>query len=335
MLALILILAAFARSAELPPAVLYHVGEKSVLEANGKAGTIPEAAWNEFVMGEKTTWGLAPYRRGLYGSDNLDGLEFYANHLTGSTKKPWLMTIQVKEECRRPETSTSLYLDDRYGAWVISHINEMLPAALSCLHPEYDTCNALLVGNIAHTLDENKPCDIWVKRFLEENKIRVVQDTPWLDSWYLRDRTCIQSIRATPQDLLMALAQAKWDQQTRTLTKSNLTNGSGFIRLLVEGLHDLEKASDELAMIQAKAEKSDIDSSRGKPEPEQKLWVKEAVPDLIGGFRRCEAQGKLPAFRQAAATFDEAFTKSETAATANFLQRVDELRKAVNQACPP
>lgn len=308
MLLFTLILALSSLAAELPPKVIYHVGHREFLLENDRAGTIPEAVWNESIMGRKTRYGLVPFRRGLYGGESFDTLELYANLLLGrprgEVRTPWVMKITLKDECRQPAAVSNFSTDEKYLAWLLKNFDQVLKNTEFCVNRKAEDCGEVISGaqNVAGGREENA-CDDLLQSYLDEAKPRVVKDEEWKGSWYLRDRACIEKVEAGDGAVLETLATATWDQASRAGTFSGTPGGYGLgpLVMLMKALEGSEPAREEqLTLIRDKTAASDIRHGWQKTE---RAWVKDAGPAIIDAYRRCGAKGKDASFRAAAASF--------------------------------
>ncbi len=188
------------------PSRLYHFGKKRYLLEDIEARAVPEKAWAEYIMGEKTSYGLPPSRRGLYGTGGVDGNGF------GGRESNWLMEIHIKPECLVPQrlmTMPGLLQDTRFKEWYAAHSKD-----LSMPHDKFaSVCfgddgqpNGDYYGFEAQ-LDE---CDTVVTRFMNDLRIAVVQDHIEPKSFYIRDRSCIKTIRGTADEWISILAEADY-----------------------------------------------------------------------------------------------------------------------------
>ncbi len=224
-LPLVLLFAAFlvlSAQAAPPPARIFHFGIRANLKNDIAAQTVPLDFWNRSIMGADTNYGLVPYRRGLYGSSTPAAPVAYGDSYLGTGKMPWFMIIEIDRNCSRkpaildhaPEQS---YLDPRFLAWVDRVKPEpfvtqsaILDACFPVMNSGGTTWRVPKLNSIRGTENE---CDRMVNRFLDDEKIGVVSDYAWPDSWYIRDRACIKSIRGTPRDILEIMASDRdfWD----------------------------------------------------------------------------------------------------------------------------
>ena len=324
----------------LPPKVIYQVGQKSFLQQDSAAGTVPQDAWDQYIMGSDTRYGLVPWRRGLYGGANFDGLELYGNLYFGKPKTPWVMKITIKDECRTAEASTHIRTDPRYANWVIAHVNEILKSNSECLNRNATTCSDLLIGfnAIAYGKAEES-CDALQSRYLSDVNARAVKDGMWPDSWYLRDRSCIENIEASPSAVLSVLAHSKWDFKSRVQSYSGSPGAYGgtAFALLFGALADEPNAnSSDLKLISETAASSDIRVSFSVDTPEErKLWIRELVPVLVATYESCRNKSNLSSFQNIAKHFEMAVEEQKATEGTSFVKiaeaAVAELKKSCNR----
>lgn len=324
-----------------PPKKLIHLGDKAVLLKNAKLGNVSQEDWDLYIMGTKSRYGLAPYRRGLYGGTNFDELEKYGTIYFGQKKVPWLMEISIKEECRQHKAYSSLHEDPRFAEWVMVNINELIGKAMECLHPEIveviGDCGQLLQGNVIANGEPESKCDKWMQRYLDEASSRVVKDNAEFDSWYIRDRSCIENIQASPKTVLNTLLLANWDLKSRTSGWSGTTGAYGgaiFSMLLGSLSEDHSVSAEIIADLRAKAEHSDISPTFLAESPEAKnLWIKREVSILLDAYERCRKKTDWKNFKSAAAEFELKAQFEEAAKTENFLALVAKTTEKLKLAC--
>jgi hypothetical protein len=294
----------------LPPRVLYHVGHKPYLLDDDRLGTIEKDVWNDSIMGSKTRFGLVPYRRGLYGGARPDNLEIFGNEYLGSPsgvpRTPWLMKITLRDECRKPGAVSDLGTDDRYLGWLAANTKELVRNAPFCLDAKAKNCRDLIVGTqpVSGGVEENT-CDDVMQKFMKDVNPRVVRDSEWPSSWYLRDRTCIEKLEASPAAVLAMLADWQWDAESRESTKSGKYAGYGTasIAILFGALADSDNAdATALSKLREKTAASDI---RLRARDPARFWVREAGPELVDAYERCRKKGALAVFRAAEKDFEK------------------------------
>lgn len=290
----------------LPPKVLFHMGNKKNMLENDRLGTISDEVWEKNIMGKDTNFSLVPYRRGLYGGKNFDSLELYANSYLGTpqgkVKVPWPMKITLKDACLKPENVTDLATDEKYLGWLMAHAGFLAHDVSYCLNLKTKDCRDLLVLTEPINKREEDPCDEVMQRLIVDTKAKVVRDTTWDSSWYLRDRACIEKLEAKPVNALEMLSEAKWDRASRLDNRSALNgHGLGTFSILVAALADSDSVDKALLrIIREKTLASDI---RLGPEDDSELWVKVSGPAAIDAYQRCSENGRLKRFKEAAVAF--------------------------------
>ena len=84
------------------PAYMFHFGKQEYLIMDAEIDSVPDYAWDNFIMGGQTRYDLPYPRRGLYGGVKLNYISHYTPNC-GEGKEngvPWFMVIHIKEECR-------------------------------------------------------------------------------------------------------------------------------------------------------------------------------------------------------------------------------------------
>lgn len=194
------------------PKLIYHFGKEEHVKENVKAGTISKEIWDKFVMGEVTRFKLQPLRRGLYGTGGI------ATNSFGSKAHPSLMEIQIKDECRKPESVVSFFNLDKsepFKKWFGKLKSEDLPLTIKSLSqfstkcfygPEFGYLSGKPKGSFTNGFSEID-CAAIVEKYLTENDIKILLDHEIQQSFYIRDRNCIETLRGgSPNDVFdMAL----------------------------------------------------------------------------------------------------------------------------------
>ena len=322
---------------DLPPKVIFHVGNKVHLLENAKFGNVPQAAWDQFIMGKETRYGLVPYRRGLYGSDKLDSLELYGNLYIGTPQIPWFMEIHIKDECRNPKVVTSIFDDRKYHKWLLANADYIIKNANQCLNMLATDCDDLLTGfkDVANGAEENA-CDAFLGKYLLESGSKIVKDTGWRSSWYIRDRDCIENIKASPKDVLRALSEISWDWASRKTTYS-ASNGYGMstFAILVDALASSNSVDKKiLEKLRQKTENSDIRISfHSEPPRNNPSWVREIAPVFIDAYDRCSKKSQLKEFKILAAEFQVDMQKENTDSIFGYLDLAQQAADKMKSIC--
>lgn len=198
--------------------IIFHAGEKRLLDEDVKSRTIPVDAWNKFIFG-KTNYDLLDYRKGLYGSDVVSETELYATDLAEAGKVPWVMAIHIKPECMdrgfySPNYQVNFDKPDatRFGAWYLKNHARYSDIEKSCAYANSDFKNGIMWKEEAmydvglkpqDVQDHARLCGSVLNDFLNDpaENIRVVGDQVNGDhSSYIRDRSCISTIEGTPEE---------------------------------------------------------------------------------------------------------------------------------------
>lgn len=212
------------------PKKIFHFGKRVYMDQNISARTIPKIAWDKFIMDGPTLWELQPTRRGLYGTSSLD-----TNQYTNEA----LIEIVIKEECRNPSRVGSLmdlHRDKRFIDW---YENTATPVNFQ----EFKVVCKLYNENY-YGYDDPR-CDGIVGRFLEDYQIGVLIDYAIEKSFYIRDRSCIQTINGTPDEVLNILSGNKqlWEQTCNTWSKFTKNNISQIIFPALESAKQISVAT--------------------------------------------------------------------------------------------
>lgn len=197
--------------------LLFHAGFRPFLDGDIENNGISESVWQSAIFG-KTNFDLPEYRKGLYGAMNFSGTSLYVTYQLLGGSEPWVMAIQVKKSCLN-ETSTfdsdySVQLKGnggRFSNWYVKHRAKYKSLETLCLQKFGELMNwkegapYSVSEHDALTQKETKECTPVINDFLNEEKIKVAFDVVNDDSWYIRDRDCIESIKGTPDQLLEML----------------------------------------------------------------------------------------------------------------------------------
>ena len=218
-LAFLLLLPIQARAKDLArDPVLFHSGTRAHLDEDIKAGTIPQMAWDDFVMG-KTNFDLPAYRKGLYGAEALSGTSLYSLYATLAGDSAWVMRIHVKPECVTKDAVFSeeySVSDDpakggRFSRWYHLRRDQYRALEKDCLTAgfweegsQYDASQA-----DPETKRLTNLCTPVLADFLDTTGVKLVFDTVNDNSWYLRDRSCIASLSGSPDELFDAILDGK------------------------------------------------------------------------------------------------------------------------------
>lgn len=197
---------------------LFHAGARQYLEEDIRANTIPQDAWDVHIMGGKTGFDLPEYRRGLYGAETVAATGLYATYAFLEGKEPWVMMIKVRGECLDKDHVFSADYDVKasptaldnvdFNNWYWAHQAELQSITAQCLDGGSWKEGAAYNMSLANktVLNDTLTCTPVLNRFLNETHRKVVSDIENNSSWYIRDRSCIESITGTPDQLFTAIA---------------------------------------------------------------------------------------------------------------------------------
>ena len=264
-------------SSEMPPSILYHAGGLTHLMEDIQAKTITQSVWDKFIMGDQTNFDLPPSRRGLYGANEFSQTNQYAAAVIGRGDRPWVMRIHLKAECLNPDRiDQALFrLDDdsRFAQWARSENLAANPIFNDCTYqsdPERHPGMRTWEQKSYHEHDASPEeqlrsarCDEVIIRYFEANKISVVEDQVFPNSWYVRDRDCIDVIDGTADDLFVDLAAGK------TSTYGAEENNGEW--------------GDYAVIIQVLSETTVLKNRTGGPQ-DLKSWIRKIQKDEIPSF---------------------------------------------------
>jgi hypothetical protein len=175
------------------PEKIYHYGPQKYLLEDAAAGTIPPKAWDQIVT-NNTKYG--PLRRGLYGTHGIDINRYNSWELVWELAGNWLMEIHIKPECREAQRVLSLKKideDPRFLHWLSQRPDPAIDLSYVKKH-----CHA---GKWMDGITDES-CAKLVESYMKEANIKVVVDFVNPKAFYIRDRDCIQDVRATRRQLL-------------------------------------------------------------------------------------------------------------------------------------
>lgn len=186
-----------------PPKYLYHFGAYSSL-IKSVHKQIPKPVWDNAVMARGGGYRVVPYRRGYYGCSNPHWCSSFTER-QGEKPEPWLIRLTIKNSCLIP---SAVAIPSKI---IASQEFIRKAGANSCSESEL----TLVGGDESH-------CDQAMNRYLEENSIKLVFDEAMPDfedrnqsfafpnSWYIRDRNCVEKITGSPAEILSAMTKANF-----------------------------------------------------------------------------------------------------------------------------
>jgi hypothetical protein len=211
---------AWAYAFRLPPEVLFHAGSRTPLSQDVQAHEISQSVWDQFIMGNQTTWKLPSHRRGLYGGADLAVVARFATGGFGLGKRNWAIAVRLRETCRQDaRVDSGVYnLDDhsRFAQWFERTGLKGSPLADHCTGKRTGEAHFSWHPGTDYSLDSSSRqrqyselCSPVIERYMNEMNIGVVQDQEWEESWYVRDRSCIERIEGTPDDLFRIIFEGQ------------------------------------------------------------------------------------------------------------------------------
>lgn len=336
-----------AEAKRLPPKVIYHFGHKPHMLENAKLDTIREDVWKNSIMGGEGRYSLRPFRRGLYGAERIEAAEVYGGIYVGvKDKTPWVMAVHIKDGCRQPEKVANFFASNEpeFAEWIIGNFTELFAQSVECLSNAPTSCEDIFsfhnVDLISSSKRPESRCEQLLQKYLADGNYKIVDDSSHGDSWYIRDRDCIEKIDGSPEEVLEMFAQAEWSQAAlNTGIMPGGAQGSGLYVTLFSALGDMEKLSPELAeKLRAKALGSDLEVydywwkditiKRGSQQ-----WMAENVPILLDAFARCEAKGGLESFREVAKKFDLRMKHEDSARFREFPEAIWDTAEHLRSLC--
>ena len=258
------------------------------------------------------------------------------------------MLIHLKDECRDPKVvDPGMYWGARNAAWLIQNLDSLVNGEASCLKitDNQGGCGLRVdiyqTSMIAFGEGKENSCDKLLQRYLQETNAKVVADEGHSDSWYIRDRNCIEKVEANPGALFRQLACMDLSKKARPGASSpGGGHASGLFYTLFQALGEIGADADDQALtqIREKALGSDIDifdftwKELTKPRGNQR-WIAENVPVLVDAYRRCRELGKLEEFRSAATNFSSLMGTTEARSFQTFPGLIWEERDRLQALC--
>ncbi|HWU42560.1 MAG TPA: hypothetical protein VN132_03945 [Bdellovibrio sp.] len=200
--------------------VLFHAGERKYLEQDIRDKTIPQDVWDHVIFG-KTDFDLPEFRKGLYGAEVLVGTSLYSTYKLLEGHEPWVMAIQINPRCLEKNKYYESYYtvnvktpgeNSVFEKWYWQQHKEN-PQVEQCLEAPSDEGIAYWPpgklyskGSSSDSQSEvesrkDKMCQSALDQFIRDMDIKIVGDIANDNSWYIRDRSCIESISGTPDEL--------------------------------------------------------------------------------------------------------------------------------------
>lgn len=181
-----------------PPSVLYHFGSYRYLHPFGnRSSSFTESEWRQMPSLTPRYGGSS--RAGFYTSQHPAYNERYEDKNVENARddSPWMLTVKLNADC----THSSKWLDVRAKRWV------------NCSERDFVRSQAI-----------PDACNDEIRQYIDAEGKGVVKDFWWdgFGFWYVTDRTCIESLDATPEGYLKAAATVPefWRMAPYTSDKS-------------------------------------------------------------------------------------------------------------------
>lgn len=256
------------KSRFLPPERIYHYGSFQTLIQNANSHSIKENVWNNFIRGKGRS-NLNEYRSGFYGCRTPAQCEVYGNLTPG--QKPWLNIIKIKRQCRDDvQLPNYLYQDDKFTHWYKNKaskndltLNDFIKRCqnsfqLTRVGPNENVCDKIVSSyfnqsNVGIVLDEAMP---------DAKKPQLAYQE--MNSWYIKDRLCIETVDGQPNEILQLLSEDKYWQNPNELPNSRV---KAIVLLFISVLSESQPdhALKYFAKIKSQAERfSNINEAKEK-----------------------------------------------------------------------
>lgn len=289
------------------PKTLYHFGTKSSLLKYAKNNGISQSDWDNYIMSGKGRFSLKPFRRGFYGGADTNDISFYSSvvpddfryNKAAKITHNWLTNFTLKDECRNPEkvvTFVGLPKNPVFQKWFNATKNKeefqsVQAVAEVCFIG--DEFNPETVESI-YSQYELRPCERLLNNFLVEIDAKIVHDSENSRSFYIRDRSCIDSMSALPQEILQMFSEDKTRFLYTTQCPSELnptsgpTGGDYLLFLILSAINDL-RGNVEAQMLDALIQAS-------QEAPADAYNFRNNAPDVLGALKRCQAKKNINEF---------------------------------------
>ena len=264
------------------PKVIYHWGKKKYMLQNIENGNISKDAWDKYIMGDITRYGLGKIRKGFYGTSTIIYNGF------ASESYNWINEIHIKEECRKPKnviSLVSLYKNSRFIKWAKMNAVDLNFYKQECFSKAGGDPKMRYKGHFT-----NSKCEKITFNFLKESDVKVIQDHVIKTAWYIRDRNCISDIRGNPKDIMEILSNRGilWQNVC-----SNLRSNSNrhLARVFLTSLKSLIK-DGKLDLATKQKINSQVNESNFET-------LKGYIVNILDAHSRCEKNNHMDTFLEA------------------------------------
>lgn len=293
------------------PKHLFHFGQQKYLLEDAQIDSIPQEAWDKYVMGDSTSNQLPHARRGLYGGININYISHFGPDC-GAGKTPWFMVIHVDDQCRGSEVvgdfrdipNSSEFKTWFENTWVpnnpgtpLDSIDAFLKSAVDfkretgMFRIRYHQRHRIRGENANTALHEEI-----LKAWIEYKNFKIMfndlgkNDTSQDSQWYIRDINCIEKIDGTPDEVLGWISQRTdfWRNHRSYGNRPQMKDFDSPVITLLKALADLGPLdSGHVAALDRI--KTVINSSNTPIEEELSV----SLTDLLTEISKCEGKAEL------------------------------------------
>ena len=270
------------------PKIIHHFGKREYLENHARNGTVSKEVWDEFIMGEKTRFKLHENRRGLYGTVSIDSNFFSVE------KDNWLMRIHIKDECRGQNEIVAYHgmpKTKRFQDWFKNsqEAQKRFPRIDDFVRECYQDPNGdVPASGYTGNFNGKKQCADFVSFYLNDSKVKIVQDHAINKSFYIRDRNCIETVKALPDQLIESAVQTDLLWVGGCEGKPGGLNRA-YLGVILHALADLKTNASDEVLERLNKSFSSVD------------WTFKWIVDA---YKRCREKGKHDQIRAKLKSFD-------------------------------
>jgi hypothetical protein len=300
----------------LPPETLFHLGPKDELLRNVRLGNISTRDWRTHVMGNRSSYVLQRWRKGLYGTGVPIEAMTYTQETVKRGKKPWLVMIVLRERYRQKEhvLGEMTYDEPVFIDWLKNNYRRLGFESYAALRKECIQNGSFDVGRTGmfdvNGPDSDEPMradegkgSLAVALAMRDWGIKIAyDDCIGGDNWYIRDRRAIEDILGAPEELLhLMTTDYYWKGRTAE-------NGFyGIFSIPIQVLLDLPDVPEDtmlrmLAAIRDQTPRADADDGFDV------AWIRpmwQAMAEIVERYIDCSRRGRLPQLRAILSAYHE------------------------------
>lgn len=293
------------------PKHLFHFGNQEYLLEDARIDSIPQEAWDKYVMGDYTSNNLPHARRGLYAGININYISQFTPDC-GAGDTPWFMVIHVNDQCRGSEVvgdfrdilKSSEFKNWFENTWISNNPGSPFDSTDSFLKSAVDYKKEIGKFRIRYhgaykIRGENSNTDLHeeiLRAWIEHKNFKVMfndlgrNDTSRDSQWYLRDISCIERIDGTPGEVLGWISQRNdfWKNYRSYGKQRRKTDFDSPVIILLKALADLSPL--ESGHIEALGQIKTIINRSNTPIDEE---LRASLTDLFTEISRCEGKAGL------------------------------------------